>query len=147
MGDSFTEGMQVDAESTFCSGIERILNATEAEHVKPRQWISENYGIAATDILEYWHRIIHDILQSGQPDAIVLCIYPGNDFISVLPDDAFDRADRPLREYYRNPPWSTHLIAWINLHSQLGTFVQRTLFSIGASKETYRSQGAEGMVD
>jgi len=141
VGDSFTEGMQVDAESTFCARIERILSQTASQGPKPRAWICENYGVAATDLLEYWHRIIHDVLPPEPPGAIVLCIYPGNDFQCVLPDDAFDRDDRPLPEYYRNAPWTRHAIAWINLHSQFGSFLQRAVFAIGASKESYLSQG------
>ncbi len=141
VGDSFTEGMQVDAESTFCARIERIMNLRRAQNPSLQQIVCENYGVAATDLLEYWHRIIHDVLQPDPPQAIVLCIYPGNDFRSVLPDDAFDLDGRPLREYFKNPPWTKHLIAWINLHSQFGSFLQKVVFSIGASKECYLSQG------
>lgn len=143
VGDSFTEGMQVDAESTFCMRIERILNDGSIQR-RERPYACENYGVAATDLLEYWHRIIHDVLQPDPPQAIVLCIYPGNDFYSVLPDDAFDEKDRPLRDYFQNPAWTKHLVAWINLHSQFGTFLQRIVFSVGASKENYLSQGPRG---
>ncbi len=141
VGDSFTEGMQVAAESTFCAGIERIWSQSAAQGLEARDWVCDNYGVAATDLLEYWHRIIHDVLRPDPPAAIVLCIYPGNDFQCVLPDGAFDRHDRPLREYFQNPPWTKHVIAWINLHSQFGAFVQRAVFAIGASKESYLSQG------
>jgi hypothetical protein len=141
VGDSFTEGMQVDTESTFCARIEDILNQKAAAGPTVRKCVCENYGVAATDLLEYWHRIIHDVLHPEPPQAIVLCIYPGNDFRPVLPDEAFDAADRPLREYYKSPPWTKHVIAWINLHSQFGSFLQRLVFSIGASKECYLSQG------
>ncbi|MGO9466845.1 MAG: hypothetical protein ACLQIB_07100 [Isosphaeraceae bacterium] len=141
VGDSFTEGMQVDAQSTFCARIERIWSQGAARGPDARDWVCENFGVAATDLLEYWHRIIHDVLRPDPPAAIVLCIYPGNDFLCVLPDDAFDRDDRPLREYFQNPPWTKHVIAWVNLHSQLGSFVQRAVFAIGASKGSYLSQG------
>jgi len=141
VGDSFTEGMQVDAESTFCARIERFLSEDGAEESCPRYWVCENYGVAATDLLEYWHRIIHDVLQPDPPGAIVLCIYPGNDFLCALPDAAFDRDERPLREYYPDAPWTKHVVAWINLHSQFGSFLQRMLFSIGTSKDSYLSQG------
>jgi len=141
VGDSFTEGMQVNAESTFCARIERILSESADPGTCHRKWSCENYGVSATDLLEYWHRIVPDVLEPDRPDAIVLCVYPGNDFRPVLPDDAFDADDRPLREYYKSPPWTKHLIAWINLHSQFGSFLQRLMFSIGASKECYLSQG------
>jgi hypothetical protein len=143
VGDSFTEGMQVYAESTFCARIERILNESVARTAQgqPRQIICDNYGVAATDLVEYWHRIIHDILRPQPPDVLVLCIYPGNDFQPFLPDNAFGNDGRPLREYYQRPPWTKHVIAWVNLHSQFGSFVQRLVFSVGASKESYLSQG------
>jgi hypothetical protein len=141
VGDSFTEGMQVDVESTFCARIERILNQRPDQTSDGRRYTCENFGVAATDLLEYWHRIIHDVLEPDPPAAVVLCIYPGNDFRPVLPDDAFDGDDRPLRQYFKSPPWTKHVIAWINLHSQFGSFLQRLVFSIGASKESYLSQG------
>jgi hypothetical protein len=141
VGDSFTEGMQVDADLTFCVRIERILNEHKSRKPESGLWICENYGVAATDLLEYWHRIIHDVLQPRPPAAIILCVYPGNDFQCVLPDDAFDRDDRPVRHYFQNAPWTKHVVAWINLHSQFGSFVQRALLSIGALKESYLSQG------
>ncbi len=40
--------------------------------------------------LDYWHRIVHDVLAGDPPRTLVLCIYPGNDFQCVFPDDAFD---------------------------------------------------------
>ena len=58
-----------------------------------------------------------------------MCIYPGNDFQGVLPDDGFDATGRPLRDYFRKPGWVKHLIAWINLHSKFGCFLLRALLS------------------
>jgi hypothetical protein len=133
--------MQVDAEATFCIRIEQYLKRSMARDLDTREAVCENFGVSATDLLEYWHRIIHDVLQPEPPHALVLCLYPGNDFRSVLPDDAFDDNDRPVRDYYRNPPWTKHVITWINLHSQFGSYLQRVLFSIGTSKTTYLSQG------
>src|SRR5271157_5270860 len=52
VGDSFTEGMQVDYDKTFCALIERGL----AGSVPGRAVVCENYGVAATDLFEYWHR-------------------------------------------------------------------------------------------
>jgi hypothetical protein len=141
VGDSFTEGMQVDADSTFCSRIERNLNQTRSPDSQACEWVCENYGVSATDLLEYWHRIIHDVLVPDSPRAIVLCIYPGNDFQAALPDEAFDRDGRPLREFYPSAPWTKHVVAWINLHSQFGSFLQRALLSIGNIKDSYLSQG------
>ena len=52
--------------------------------------VCENYGVAATGLFEYWHRITHDVLRPDAPDALVLCIYPGNDFIGEFPADGFE---------------------------------------------------------
>ena len=62
VGDSFTEGMQVEYDKTFCDLIERGL----AGAWQGREVVCENYGIAATGLFEYWHRITHDVLR---PDA------------------------------------------------------------------------------
>ncbi len=125
VGDSFTEAMQVPYDSTFCARLERLLNESDSS----RRWVCENYGISATDLFDYWHRIIHDVLPVNPPDALVLCIYPGNDFQGLLPDDGFDVQGRPLRDYFRKPGWTKHLVAWINLHSKFGMFLQRALLS------------------
>lgn len=123
VGDSFTEGMQVAYDSTFCARLEGMLNATSPS----RPIVCENNGVSATDLLEYWHRIVHDILTGEPPDALVLCLYPGNDFQGLLPDDAFDADGRPTREFFRRPSWAQHVIAWVNLHSKFGCYVQRAL--------------------
>ena len=39
------------------------------------------------------------------------------------------RKARPLRDYFRKPGWIRHAIAWINLHSKFGFFLQRALLS------------------
>jgi len=127
VGDSFTEGMQVAQEATFCAQLETLLGSANAG----RAVECENFGVSATDLFDYWHRIVHDVLSSDPPDALVLCIYPGNDFQGELPDSGFDADDRPLRDYYRNPSWAQHLIAWVNLHSKFGCYSQRALLSLG----------------
>jgi hypothetical protein len=128
VGDSFTEAMQVPHDTTFAAQLERLLN-----HDAPsRPLICENYGISATDLFDYWHRIIHDVLTRDPPDALVLCIFPGNDFQGITPDDGFDAEGRPLRDYFRRPGWIKHVIAWINLHSKFGFFAQRAILSWNA---------------
>ncbi len=69
------------------------------------------------------------MLTDDPPDALVLCIFPGNDFQPTPPADGFDADGRPLREYFRKPGWGKHLVAWINLHSKFGFFLQRSLLS------------------
>jgi hypothetical protein len=137
VGDSFTEAMQVANQATFCARIERLLNQKNAAVPV----VCENYGVSATDLFEYWHRIIHDVLAVNPPDALVLCIYPGNDFQCVFPDDGFDDAGRPRREYFHDPGWGKHVVAWINLHSKVGAFLQRVIFSIGSQREPWLAQG------
>ena len=84
VGDSFTEGVQVEYEQTFVARLERELAAA-----CDRALMTENYGVAGTGIFEYWHRVAHDVFRPGAPapGAVVLCIYPGNDFIDPCPDD------------------------------------------------------------
>ena len=127
VGDSFTEAMQVNYESTFCARLEKMLAPADAS----RPIVCENVGVSATDLLEYWHRIHHDVLALDPPDMILLCIYPGNDFQGPLPDDGFDAAGKPLPSYYHRPGWAQHLIAWVNMHSKFGSYAQRALLGIG----------------
>ncbi len=127
VGDSFTEGMQVAQEATFCAQLEPLLGSANGG----RAPVCENFGVSATDLFDYWHRIVHDVLTSNPPDALVLCIYPGNDLQGELPDGGFDSDDRPLRAYYQNPSWAQHLIAWVNLHSKFGCYSQRALLCLG----------------
>jgi len=137
VGDSFTEGMQVAYDSTFCARLEGLLNAKGAA----RPISCENNGVSATDLLEYWHRIVHDVFSSEPPDVLVLCIYPGNDFQGFLPDEAFGADGRPTREFFKRPSWTQHVIAWINLHSKFGCYVQRALLSAHGKAAPRASQG------
>jgi hypothetical protein len=137
VGDSFTEAIQVPYESTFCARLERALNQDDPA----RPVVCENDGVSATDLLEYWHRIHHDILTGDAPSALVLCIYPGNDFRCVFPDEAFDAQDRPLGDYFKQPSWTQHAIAWVNLHSKFGCYLLRALLSIGTHPSSQPTQG------
>jgi hypothetical protein len=136
VGDSFTEGMQVACESTFCARLEKLL----APAIGSRALACENFGVSATDLLEYWHRVHHDVLAIDPPDMIILCIYPGNDFQGPLPDDAFDRSDKPLEDHYHKPGWVQHGIAWVNLHSKFGCYALRGLLSIGGRRASTAGQ-------
>jgi hypothetical protein len=128
VGDSFTEAMQVSYEASFCARLEKLLGSAGGSS---RAIVCENAGVSATDLLEYWHRIHHDVLANNPPSMIALCIYPGNDFSGPLPDDAFDSAGKPLPLYYHRPGWEQHLIAWVNMHSKFGSYTQRALLGIG----------------
>jgi hypothetical protein len=137
VGDSFTEAMQVPYPATFCAQLEGLLNHGAAARSK----VCVNFGISATDLFDYWHRIIHDVLPENPPDALVLCIFPGNDFQGLMPDDGFDPDGRPLHDYFRKPGWIKHAIAWINLHSKFGCFAQRALLSWNPGGGPRRAQG------
>lgn len=131
VGDSFTEAMQVPYESSFCARLETLLNASHPS--RPR--VCLNFGVSATGLFDYWHRIVHDVLPNDPPEALILCLYPGNDFQPTLPADAFDAEGRPLRDYFRPASTIHHLIAWINLHSKFGCFAQRALLSYDAASK------------
>jgi hypothetical protein len=134
VGDSFTEAIQVSYDLTFCAQLERLLKANDPA----RPLVCENFGISATDLFDYWHRIIHDVLPVAAPDALVLCIYPGNDFQGVFPADGFDTDGYPLRHYFQKPGLAKHLIAWVNLHSKFGSYVQRAILSVNWDAKTSR---------
>jgi hypothetical protein len=137
VGDSFTEGMQVAYDTTFCARLERLLKGNDAS----RPIVCENSGVSATDLFDYWHRIVHDVFAGDPPHALILCIYPGNDFQGLFPDEAFDADGHPTREFFNAPSWSQHVIAWINLHSKFGSYVQRALLSAGGKAAPPKSQG------
>jgi hypothetical protein len=123
VGDSFTEAKQVEYGQSFCALIERGLDGA----MPGREVVCENYGIAATGLFDYWHRIAHDVLEPRAPDALVLCVYPGNDFCgdSGFPDGGFGADGRPLREYYGEPGLARHVVTWLNLKSKLAQFLVR----------------------
>jgi hypothetical protein len=126
VGDSFTEGTQVEYARTFCALLERGL----AGSLPDREIVCENYGIAATGLFEYWHRIAHDVLRPDPPDALVLCIYPGNDFTGAFPADGFDQAGRPRRDYFEDPSRARHMLTWLNLNSQLARYLQERILRL-----------------
>jgi hypothetical protein len=115
--------MQVEYEKTFCALIEQGLAKARSD----REIICENYGIAATGLFEYWHRIRHDVMSAQPPDALVLCIYPGNDFSGDFPADGFDSDGHPRSVYYTNATWFRHVLTWLNLNSQLARYVQERM--------------------
>jgi hypothetical protein len=125
VGDSFTEAKQVDDDQTFVSLLERGL----AERAGGREVVCENYGIGGSGIFDYWHRITHDVLRPGEelPAAVVLCIYPSNDFLDFCPDDGFEPGGRPKPEYFREPTWTRHVITWLSLKSKLAYYVDYSL--------------------
>jgi lysophospholipase L1-like esterase len=137
VGDSFTEGMQVDYDKTFCALLERGL----AQDVHPREIVCENYGISATGLLEYWHRVAHDVLEPKAPQALVLCLYPGNDFSIDFPDAAFQPDGRPRREFYCTPTRLRHLVTWVNLKSRFGSYLQKSFHVLALRTARQPEQG------
>ena len=52
------KGCRLSYESTFCARLEKLLAPADGS----RAVVCENFGVSATDLLEYWHRIHHDVL-------------------------------------------------------------------------------------
>jgi hypothetical protein len=125
VGDSFTEAVQVEYAETFVARLGRGLGERSAA----REVVAENYGVAGTGFFEYWHRITHDVFRpdSPAPEALVLCVYPGNDFTDDCPDDGFEPDGRPKREYFREPGWARHALTWLNLESKFANFVFQSI--------------------
>jgi hypothetical protein len=120
VGDSFTEAKQVEYDQTFVALLERRI----AARLDGREVVAENYGIAGTGFFDYWHRIIHDVFRADipPPAALVLCIYPNNDFIDYCPDSGFDPDGRPRREFFGAPSITRHVITWLNIKSKFAYF-------------------------
>jgi hypothetical protein len=135
VGDSFTEGMQVEYDQTFCALIERRL----AGALPGREVVCENFGIAATGLFEYWHRIAHDVLRPDPPDALILCVYPGNDFTGEFPTAGFGSDGRPLHDYYHDATWTKHLLTWLNFNSQLARYLQERIHGAQARLVPYEA--------
>jgi hypothetical protein len=124
VGDSFTEAKQVDYGQSFVALLERGLAAWSGDHSP----VCENLGVSGTGIFDYWHRITHDVLRPGAvPPALVLCIYPSNDFLDYCPDDGFQPDGSPKREYFGKPTWAKHVVTWLILKSKLASYVDYAL--------------------
>src|SRR5262249_17601809 len=113
-------------QKTFCARIERGLSETWPG----RKVVCENFGVAATGLFDYWHRIVHDVLDSSSPDALVLCLYPGNDFTGEFPADGFDAYGKPRRTYFTEPTRARHVLTWLNLNSQLARYLQERIHRV-----------------
>jgi hypothetical protein len=137
VGDSFTEGMQVDYDKTFCALLEQGL----ANTVPGREVVCENYGISATGLLDYWHRVTHDVLKPKAPDALVLCIYPGNDFLIDFPDDAFTSEGKPRPDYFQPPTRFRHVLTWLNLKSRFASYIQKSIHIAAVRASAAKTQG------
>jgi hypothetical protein len=124
VGDSFTEAKQVDYDQTFVALLERELTTWPCDDAPA----CENYGVSGTGIFDYWHRITHDVFRAGSaPPAVVLCIYPGNDFTDYCPDDGFEPDGTPKREYFEQPTWAKHFVTWLVLKSKFASYVDLEL--------------------
>ena len=102
VGDSFLEGVFVRV--TVSAQIERLWAAQGKDDME-----AINFGVRATGPRQYYYRI-RDVALRLKPDAIVLNVYAGNDFIS---------------EPYK--PWSLPpAIAELPVPSVLGAVMPRT---------------------
>lgn len=90
IGDSFTEGLGVDAADTFSRGVEKRLArvSSGAEFI--------NCGISGAGPLQYG-RLLFSVGVKYHPDGVLLCYY-ANDLINTYPgyrpDDLFITATR-----------------------------------------------------
>ena len=126
VGDSFTEGMQVSYESTFCAPGEVAdaggwVRRSCAKTSACRRPTCSSIGTGfITTCWQSTHR------------TRLFCAFIPETTSGTLPDDAFDGSDKPLADYYRRAGWAQHVIAWVNLHSKFGSYAQRALLSVAA---------------
>ncbi|MBN2474320.1 MAG: SGNH/GDSL hydrolase family protein [Pirellulales bacterium] len=137
MGDSYTDALQVEYDDTFCAGVQSYLRRAFAS----KDLRTENYGVSGTGLFAYWHRILHDVLDSEPPNALVLCINPGNDFTDFCPDDGFAADGTPLRDYFTAATLRNHVNTWAVQHSALALYVYRKYKIYRASKPLQSTEG------
>jgi len=85
VGDSFTEGVGVEAEQTFTSLLEKRFSSPE----KPVEFI--NCGLAATWPMQY-ARILFHLCLNYEPDAVLIALY-ANDVTETVPSAEPDHID------------------------------------------------------
>lgn len=95
LGDSFTEGLQVDEQATFVRQLQAGLTAAPACRLRSpgtRSVDVLNFGVGAygtgQELLTWRH-----LARRYRPDLVVLSVYPGNDFTDNEPRP---RDDRPV---------------------------------------------------
>ena len=64
-----------------------------------------------------------------------------------FPGRRFRRPGASLRDYFQKPGWAQHLIAWVNLHSKFGCYLQRALSEHRQPPEPPAKPRAEELVD
>lgn len=69
LGDSFTEGVGIDADDTFGMYLENLYGGRSGEEVR-----FINAGLGGQGPLEFW-RVFRDVGLKLNPDALLLCIY------------------------------------------------------------------------
>jgi hypothetical protein len=69
LGDSFTEGVGIDADDTFGMYLENLYGGRSGEEVR-----FVNAGLGGQGPLEFW-RVFRDVGLKLNPDALLLCIY------------------------------------------------------------------------
>lgn len=90
LGDSFSEAIQVNAEDTFWSGIEKQLPTCEALKGKKVEII--NFGVGDYGTAQALMTLKHHVWKY-QPDLVLLEIFTGNDIVNnsqaLSPSDRF----------------------------------------------------------
>jgi lysophospholipase L1-like esterase len=117
LGDSFSEALQVEAEATFWSQLERRLG--------PKNEVI-NFGVidygTAQELL-----ILERLALALEPDLVVLQVFPPNDVLNNHPDAAHLTSEQDhLRPYFRDhgravqPTFLDPAPAFARRHIQLG---------------------------
>jgi hypothetical protein len=100
LGDSFTEGLQVDEQATWAQQLQAKLAADRSCPLRRGHGaVVEvlNFGVGGygtgQELLTWRH-----LARRYQPDLVLLAVYPGNDFTDNEPRP---RADRPVFRFDR----------------------------------------------
>ena len=103
-------GTQVPDAQTFCALVEQELR-------QRRDVRCANFGVSGTGPFDYYHRVRHDVLKT-RPTAIVLCLYPGNDY-RPLPPRGLRGGRRAAPEYFRPYTPRNRVVTWAISHSKV----------------------------
>lgn len=123
VGDSLTEALQVPERETFVAGVEARLR----QHADVR---CDNLGVSGTGPFDYYHRLRHDVLPK-HPTAVVLCLFPGNDFTDPFPRAGFAADGALTPDYFKPYNVGETALAWLISHSKVGYGFYRGLVFLG----------------
>jgi len=137
LGDSFTEGVGVEAEDTFGMALERYYGRARGNEA-----LFINGGLGGEGPVRFW-RVFQYIGLGLHPDGVLLCIY-ANDLMDT-PED-FDRNDlyrqAPVREGFSR--FFHHVLPRVhNVLVEAGRIVERELRQSGGFVADVTSRARE----